>query len=651
MPSEAAVGISAFSTPGSGFLAATKQRFSDFIVREVDSVSGLPVRLTALPDAPPSEVAVETSAEPIDLEAQLISVIGQEHATAVMALLNDDGSSGGGGGGAIVLPRDDDKEQRKLVHKLFKQPALQSLVTDTVDTPCGGKSVRVQSLAASAREHKEQQAAAAAAGGSNKRQKTRNNNSVHQAWPAEAGEKSYLGFTLYKENRDSVDALSRLARGLGVGQNLFMFAGTKDKRGITTQRVNAYKLHPDKLIKLMAKQPFGDSIVVGDLRYEEVPLRLGMHGGNRFTIVLRDCSCSEGELEQALSSLQAVGFVNYFGLQRFGASDDAATHKLGIALLKSDFHSVLEMILSVGRDGERSEEAAARELWRTSKDASAVLKILPKRMNIERQLLEGVVKHGLTNPLGALSKLPKSLRSMYLHAFQSYLFNHAASARVALYGCDKAVEGDLVGAESATEAAADDEGAAGSGSSGGGASEEAAASGDGKSDFLIPHVVTAEEAASSKYTIEDVLLPLPGFKTIMPTNEIAAEYGKLMKEVGLDESMMDHKVKELSLSGSYRKFLQKPIEMEWRILKYDDPQLPLTATDLSRLRGEPDPEGVVDGKRTAAVLEFTLPASTYATMCLRELTKQSTELSHQMQLNARAEEGAAAAQPQQPAAE
>ena len=80
----------------------------------------------------------------------------------------------------------------------------------------------------------------------------------------------------------------------------------------------------------------------------------------------------------------------------------------------SDFRGALEMILSVGRDGEREEEAAARRLWRETRDAAAVLAIAPRKMGIERQLLEGVVRHGLSNPLSALQRLPRSLRSMYL---------------------------------------------------------------------------------------------------------------------------------------------------------------------------------------------------------------------------------------------
>ena len=163
----------------------------------------------------------------------------------------------------------------------------------------------------------------------------------------------------------------------------------------------------------------------------------------------------------------------------------------------------------------------------------------------------------------------------------------------------------------------------------------AADAGGGSADF-VPHVVTEEEAAAGTYSAEDVLLPLPGHKVIYPSNAVAAEYDRLMEEQGLSTASLLHRVKELALPGGYRKLMQRPQAMTWRILKYDDPNLPLAATDLSTIRGEPAPEGVPGGQLTAAVLEFILPSSTYATMCLRELTKQSTEVAHQKSLNSAA---------------
>ena len=218
---------------------------------------------------------------------------------------------------------------------------------------------------------------------------------------------------LYKENKDTTEAISRLAKGLGVSSNIFQYAGTKDKRGVTTQRVNAFKLQPARLCRFMAKAPFGDAIVLGNLAYEDKPLRLGAHGGNRFTIVLRDVSCGEPELEAALSALQSVGFITYFGLQRFGNSADAATHKLGIALLRSDYHGCLDMILGP-REGDRDAESdAARRLWAATKDAKATLEKMPRRMLIERQVLEGVIRHGHSNALQAIGRLPKRLQSVH----------------------------------------------------------------------------------------------------------------------------------------------------------------------------------------------------------------------------------------------
>ena len=41
--------------------------------------------------------------------------------------------------------------------------------------------------------------------------------------------------------------------------------------------------------------------------------------GNRFTIVVRNITGSDRDVERALSRLRTDGFVNYFGMQRFGS--------------------------------------------------------------------------------------------------------------------------------------------------------------------------------------------------------------------------------------------------------------------------------------------------------------------------------------------
>ena len=57
---------------------------------------------------------------------------------------------------------------------------------------------------------------------------------------------------------------------------------------------------------------------------------------------------------------------------------------------------------------------------------------------------QGLSHHGKDSFLAALMHIPHGLRTMYVHAYQSYLWNAATSERCLRYGTDRVVEGDLV---------------------------------------------------------------------------------------------------------------------------------------------------------------------------------------------------------------
>mgnify|MGYP003387173539 CR=1 FL=1 len=58
------------------------------------------------------------------------------------------------------------------------------------------------------------------------------------------------------------------------------------------------------------------------------PLQLGKLRGNRFEIVLREVSCEAGLVEASCRALAERGFINYYGLQRFGKGG-AGNHLIG----------------------------------------------------------------------------------------------------------------------------------------------------------------------------------------------------------------------------------------------------------------------------------------------------------------------------------
>lgn len=105
-----------------------------------------------------------------------------------------------------------------------------------------------------------------------------------QSWEEMGGD--YVHFTLYKENKDTMEAVYFLASQMKTNVKAFQFGGTKDRRGVTVQKVSAYRLHAEQLASV-GRRLRGSKI--GDFEYRKHGLELGELGGNEFVITLRDC--------------------------------------------------------------------------------------------------------------------------------------------------------------------------------------------------------------------------------------------------------------------------------------------------------------------------------------------------------------------------
>ncbi|KAJ1735465.1 multisubstrate pseudouridine synthase 7 [Coemansia biformis] len=609
---EADVGITQFVTPGwDGFDAIIKHRFSDFFVNEIDT-QGSVVHLTSytdVDDPEPPKTAEEREVEELDVPqdadeafhqgfVRLEGILGAEDARRLREHLEvtDEQTLEQR---TLVLDRDLDKDERKGVYKITNNFLPTQVTCETV----GGKLKFIRR----------------ARGDTNPGDKR---DQQRRGWRGpqwrHAGDHCY--FVMQKENHDSMEVLQQIARNLKIGPRSLGMAGTKDKRGITVQRCSAFRIDHTRLIWASKKLK---GARLGNYSYGASELKLGDLGGNQFQIILRHVQGANAEsLGPVLEGIRTTGFINYYGMQRFG-TQSISSHAVGIAVLKADWNEAVDLILRP-RQGDGKEIDRARKVWSESRDAKAALDLLPPKGALaEYNVLLQFVKSGsTTNDAAAFAAVPRNLRLMYVHAYQSYIWNAAVSERIRLFGVTGPVPGDLVVPADTLSAATRGPGVA--------ASDEAG----GAPTCVKPTLVTADNA--SEYTIYDVVLPLPGWSVEYPENEVKAIYLDLMKKDGLSPFGLDkHPLKEYRLAGAYRHLVIKPRDFSYEWMRYNDDMQPLARSDSDAIEGKHIPESIDFGEHVALKLRFDLPSSAYATMLLRELMRQETAAGHQTKLSSK----------------
>lgn len=238
----------------------------------------------------------------------------------------------------------------------------------------------------------------------------------------DSGEK-YTQFVLQKKDYSTSSALKRIAKALRVGQKRFSYAGTKDKFAITTQRVSVFAVPKERITSLALM----DLQINGAWGAKE-QVRLGDLTGNRFRIVWAgEMEGAEEKVSEILAELSGK-FPNYFGPQRFGSTRQN-THRIGELLLRRRFQEAAMHFLAEAGEEEHQGAREARAGLLESGDFSAALRDFPKHLKLERTMLA----HLSENPsdyIGAFRRLPRYTLLLFVHAFQSFLFNEALSERI-----------------------------------------------------------------------------------------------------------------------------------------------------------------------------------------------------------------------------
>ena len=251
----------------------------------------------------------------------------------------------------------------------------------------------------------------------------------------------YLIVEVEKTNWDAHRLIREMARILRISQKRFSWAGTKDKKAVTRQRISIMNLEaeelsrislPDLKIKVLGRSNRG--VGLGDLL------------GNRFSITIRDLSCPEPEARFASITRQINSFggiPNYFGVQRFGEVRPV-THKVGEALVRGQYEDAVFIYLAQPFPGELPETIIARQALWTSRNIPEALKHFPERLSFETAMLNYLVEHP-GDYAHSFMVLSPNLRRLFVHAYQSYLFNKILSLRLgAGMPLNRAEVGDVV---------------------------------------------------------------------------------------------------------------------------------------------------------------------------------------------------------------
>ncbi|KAK0550837.1 multisubstrate pseudouridine synthase 7 [Tilletia horrida] len=458
---------------------------------------------------------------------------------------------------------------------------------------------------------------------------------------------------------------------------------------------------------------------IAHLTYADHPFRLGDLSGNEFLITLRNvklvkegaeaftsasAAADESEespsfaeeekvIAQAMGVLKERGFINYYGMQRFGTTQ-LSTHELGIPLFKRDYKRAIDLLLAprpypnpAPSSGIEADVARARDLYAQARLQDAH-DAMPRSYTAERTVLgrlareeerqgwnklprdaEGLEERKMLRRdwLSAFSAIPKTMRMMYVHAYQSFIWNKMVSERVRRFGLERPVVGDYVFVDADAHRAADGDGDEEMVDGEQGAADENGADGEEDEDALAnkaasidaapakgtkPKVKTLTEAdlSAGTHSITDVVMPLPGSEVVFePGSWLDTLYRELLAQDGLTPADLGTSDQpEYALRGAYRKMLHVPRGLSYTLLRYTDPHIDLAHSDEDVLLGlapaapPPSTSSTIkgEGKFLALQLRLVLGTSAYATMALREVLKAETSSAAQRELTLKSEDQA-----------
>ena len=241
----------------------------------------------------------------------------------------------------------------------------------------------------------------------------------------------YLHCDLVKRNYTTERAINAVSRSLGISRKRISYAGKKDKRALTSQRISI-RNGEKTILKIK-------DIQLKNFSYRSKMVKMGDLIGNRFTVTITDVDV-KNKIKSINKFLEKskYGVKNYFGKQRFGIRHN--NHIVGKKILQGKYESALKSFLADTGNEKKEVKNARNWLNRNWGDWKGGLRIFPKILGLERGVLEHLDRNS-GDFLKAIKKMPKMISLLFIHSYQSHIFN------CCLEHDDKSEELPLVGYE------------------------------------------------------------------------------------------------------------------------------------------------------------------------------------------------------------
>lgn len=192
-----------------------------------------------------------------------------------------------------------------------------------------------------------------------------------------------------------------------------------------------------------------------------------------------------------------------------------------------NWHEAINLILKPRNDEQDKYLIEARRIYEETRDAKVAFNKLNNMNTIEAQVFLALTLHGNQNPQAVLNAIPKNIILMYLHAYQSFVWNNIVSRRLKEFG-RKPVVGDLV-FENTHEQGIDETTPANE-------TESQNGNEDRELTCNLQKVKILTNTNVSKYSLKDIIMPQPGWRVSYPTYAVSW-YDEFLNEDGLSKDL------------------------------------------------------------------------------------------------------------------